>query len=497
MSKLFLIACLAISIAANVRLLFASVAVSTEQTSAVASFPPVQANCNCPSTKAAVTAPAPHAPPKPPALRSVKSSTFCDGEKEKSVCALALAKEQAERDVDLGNYNIEHQHLAAAYQECQEGLKLSPSLPTARSCVDTVIHELQTERRATLFHKLSAVDARLYRGHIDEALSEIDKIDAELEPTGSPLGVFDGVMDESVESRWKIATILTWLSWILTELPVVFWVMVKALAALFAVIVCLVVLRSAWKTYKRHTKYKNKRLKSPVIEWNVWSIQDKQNRGAAGPVMDALNTANNPLLSRQFIPSSLLLVPSFALNWGTESLVWRDFLDRPREPIDMEVLPLKEFQKHRFIQVEAFDELDVKVAGVEAKGLIGLFRTLRKLLDRGLPAAQGIVYRLRTGGATPQSYACVRITCNWTADVKALTRNRKRHHRSDDEDDRQDETVSVFASTADDLSIDAIALSAQRAAFKLFHRLALRSSSAYATAVANFHQGVELIDQSL
>jgi hypothetical protein len=163
----------------------------------------------------------------------------------------------------------------------------------------------------------------------------------------------------------------------------------------------------------------------------------------------------------------------------------------------MEVLPLKEFQKHRFIQVEAFDELDVKVAGVEAKGLIGLFRTLRKLLDRGLPAAQGIVYRLRTGGAAPQSYACVRITCNWTADVKALTRNRKRHHRSDDEDDRQDETVSVFASTADDLSIDAIALSAQRAAFKLFHRLALRSSSAYATAVANFHQGVELIDQSL
>jgi hypothetical protein len=156
------------------------------------------------------------------------------------------------------------------------------------------------------------------------------------------------------------------------------------------------------------------------------------------------------------------------------------------------------------IQIEAFDELDVKVGSVEAKGIVSLFRTLRKWLDRGLPAAQGTVYTLPQG-ADGQSYACVRITCNWTTELQALSSPRDSsstgedrqdgEELSADEDSPGDETLSVFASSAHDPSIDAIALSAQRAAFKLFHRLATKSSPTYATAVANFHQGVALIDE--
>jgi hypothetical protein len=412
-----------------------------------------------------------------------------------------MAGEQAARDSDLGRYYLDHGQYEAALTVCQGALKLNGTLQPARACVEQTILKLQEMRREKLSARLAVVDARLLRGEVDEAFAEIARIQDYLAPAMSPLGDFDKQMNADVAARLNRAKWLKWLPWIFTSLPVLFWTILKICGVVVAGWLVWLLLVFVRELYLRHQKYRTRKLESEGVDWTVWSIRDAQNQGAAGPVMDALNPQNNPLLNKPLKPSSLLLVPSLAATHHAavddtkESPIWRDFLDPPRDAIDMEILPLREFEKHRFIQIEAFDELDVKVAGVEAKGLIGLLRTLRKWIDRGLPAAQGMVYTLSSKGAEGQSYACVRITCNWTTAQKALSSPAPRNDPSEHEDSPEDETLSVFASSVENPSIDAVALSAQRAAFKLFHRLVTKSSPTYATAVANFHQGVELIDE--
>lgn len=216
------------------------------------------------------------------------------------------------------------------------------------------------------------------------------------------------------------------------------------------------------------------------IKWTVWSISDPEGRGAAGAVMDALDWESNPLLS-DYIPSSLLLYSpddDRTNGLGTPK-AWKDLLDEPRTPIDMEVIKKSEFRRHKFVQTEAFEEMDLKIGSIEAKGLLGGFRNLHRMIMRGLPASQGVVYS-STEGAAKKTHACVRITCNWPDSPAGIP-----------------DTVSVYASTEDDPRVDAIGLSAQRAAFKLFYRLAQSELPEYSSAVANFHQGVRLIERSI
>jgi hypothetical protein len=424
------------------------------------------------------------------------SCVACDCEKQKAACSLAVATEQATQDADLGRFYLDHGHYQAAYAICQDALKLASSLQPARFCLDEAIIKLREERRTVLSARLAAVDAHLWRGEVNDAFTELGRIRADLAPSSSLLGDFDGQMNQEMSKRLDWTRYLQWWSWFFATLPSLLW---KLLAFLVLAFLVWLIFSAAFELFQRHKQYRTRKLESARVDWTVWSIRDDQNRGAAGPVMDALNPESNPLLSRVLKPSSLLLVPDLAVLGRkaeeTETLVWRDFLDSPRDPIDMERLPLEEIKKHRFIQIEAFEELDVKVAGLEAKGLMGLIRTFRKWLDRGLPAAQGTVYTLTTEGTEQRSYACVRITCNWTSAVKALSSPAPRGAAEDEDTGPQDMTLSVFASSVHDPSIDAVALSAQRAAFKLFHRLATKSSPTYASAVANFHQGVELIDE--
>ena len=436
-------------------------------------------------------------PPKHKGPALSKCPFSCECETEKLACSAAIAREEADAEGDLGWYYLQHDHPLAAYIICQEALKLSSSSQAARLCYDEVIKKLREERKAKLSARLAIVDARLSRLEDTEAFTEIERIQTDLAPPASPLGEFDNQMNADIATRLSRATLLRWLS----LLPAFLWTMLKLLVIVLLVLLGWFLIVLSGRSYDRHKKYKTRKLESAEVEWTVWSIRDDEKQGAAGPVMDALNPANNPLLNKDFKPPSLLLVPPNATVDDTESRVWRDFLDPPRDPIDMEKLPtIEEFQKHRFNLVEAFDELDVEVGSLKAKGLMSLFRTFRKWLDKGLPAAQGNVYSL-TLGESETRYACVRITCNWTTQLKALKPSSPVIVATDQDDSDwksagiADETLSVFASSIDDPSIDAIALSAQRASFKLFHRLIRKSSPTYATAVANFHQGVELIDR--
>jgi hypothetical protein len=431
----------------------------------------------------------------------------CDAERQKAECAFKIAQEQAKREAELGRYYVAQGQFDAAFNVCEAALQHDGSLPAARECHEWAIHGLQRERQEKFYERLKLVDARIRHAEPDEALLELERTQAELAPDHSPLGGFDKDMNQSVVDRFDWATRAKRLIRSLAALPSLLWNLVKIFGVIAAGILLIRLIILAWRFYKRHKKYSIRGPDSETVEWTVWSILDVDDRGGSGPVMDALNPASNPLLKEPLRPSSLLLVPPLPAINGTnggddhEPAAWRDFLDEPRAAIDMEKLPsLSDFQKHRFNQVEAFDEFDIKVGSVEAKGIVGLLRTLRKWLDSGLPAAQGTVYTLKGEGPDKQTYACVRITCNWTVEKQVSSEpstaptdaDRKNGH---EHSNVADETLSVYASSAHDASIDAVALSAQRAAFKLFHRLLKRSTPTYATAVANFHQGVRLIDE--
>jgi hypothetical protein len=448
-------------------------------------------------------------PPQPghrPIVHKPLCDYSCDCAPEKTACSLALAQQQAERDAALGKFYFDNNQFEAALGICQEGLKLAGYLESLSGCEEKAIEKLRDERKKELSARLQLVDARLWRGEADEAFAEVSRVRSELAPPQSPLGNFDEAMNAEVSRRLNLAKRMKWA---IRGIPIIFWTSLRALAVVLALVVGLYLLRLVVELILRHQRYRTARLGAETIDWTVWSIRDSQDQGGAGPVMDALNPSNNPLLREQLKPSSLLLVPPLAVVDGMEMEdeecpVWKDFLDEPRQAIDMEELPsLEELRRHRFNQMEAFDELDVKFGSIEAKGIVGLFRAIGKWLDRGLPAAQGTVYTLAEGSGA-QSYACVRITCNWTTELQALSRQGGEpspgvHTRGEvqeqDENGPADETISVYASTANDPSIDAVALSAQRAGFKLFHRLVRKSSPSYATAVANFHQGVKLIDE--
>jgi hypothetical protein len=435
----------------------------------------------------------------------------CDCEKQKTTCLLSQAQDEAEREANLGQFYLRTQQYEEAFRICEAALNRAGSSPSARSCEQMAMTSLQNERKSKLGVRLEVVDARLLRGEADEAIGELERIRSELAPDHSPLGEFDQQMNAELEARLNRAKRIKWLTWFLAALPILFWTILKILALLAAALLLPKLYFYARDQYQRHQRYRTRKLESETIEWTMWSIRDVDNQGGGGPVMDALNPNNNPLLKGPLKPSSLLLVPLLAVEDATnggddkESPVWRDFLDAPRAAIDMEELPpLSEFQKHRFNQIEAFDEFDVKVGSVEAKGVVGLLRTLRKWLDSGLPAAQGIVYSAKGESDDKQTYACVRITCNWTTKMQELPSEQQsltnEGPRSEEgiplePSSAADETLSVYASSAHHAAIDAVALSAQRAAFKLFHRLLTKSSPTYATAVANFHQGVRLIDE--
>jgi hypothetical protein len=444
-------------------------------------------------------------PVRPQAFPKAPCDYSCDCERQKSACSLALTQEQAKREADLGTFYLDHEQYETALTICQGALKLAGDWQPARDCEGNALKRLEARRRVTLSARLGVVDAHLWRGEANEAFSEIEHIRTDLVAPKSPLGDFDEGMNAEIAKRLNRAK---WLKLLSRGLPVLLWTVLKTIAVALALLFGLYLLRLTVNMILRHQRYRTIRLASDTVDWTVWSISDSMAHGGAGPVMDALNPNNNPLLREQLRPSSLLLVPSPALSESEieadeECPVWRDFLDEPRQAIDMEALPsLNELRRHRFNQMEAFDELDVKLGNIEARGIVGLFRAIRKWLDRGLPAAQGTVYTLAQG-AEGQSYACVRITCNWTSEVQALSKHPEdppnavgsQEGTLDQDVDPADETISVYASTANDPSIDGIALSAQRAGFKLFHRLIKKSSPSYATAVANFHQGVKLIDE--
>ncbi|MEG9435382.1 hypothetical protein JAO29_04290 [Edaphobacter sp. HDX4] len=233
-------------------------------------------------------------------------------------------------------------------------------------------------------------------------------------------------------------------------------------------------------------------------KWRVWSVIDKTEQGAAGPIMEALDLGSNALLKRYFDHDgetySILLSPFAAVRRDSEAPVegdrklrreesprsaspdaappiWLNFLGPRGGPLTIESPPIASMKEHTFVLQEAVEELDFAIAGTEVKGIVGAARAVRRWLYKGLPATAAFAYR---GGSDGAKDAVVRLTC-----VSGWGSSR---------------TCSVIASTEEGAYTNALDLAAHRAAFKLFYRLAVPTMYAdQVTAIAAFQQALLLM----
>lgn len=224
--------------------------------------------------------------------------------------------------------------------------------------------------------------------------------------------------------------------------------------------------------------------------WIVWSIGDDSKCGAAGAVMDALDFRSNSLLARYFSNDAarrewerrrrqFLLAPPFFstdnIRLAQSALVWLDFLEAPSESgsTRIEKLPGADALPH-FVMDNAYDEIDVTVAGFALKGIYGLYRNLKRYRDRNFKSVIGVVSESKREGG-PSSWS-VRLNAN---EPGTTERNR---------------TMSVYADSVPMSYGDPLGQVAERAAFKLVLRIVSRDLDGHdVTAVAAFRQGVELL----
>jgi len=239
------------------------------------------------------------------------------------------------------------------------------------------------------------------------------------------------------------------------------------------------------------------------IQWTVSSIADETKQLAAGAVMDALNIYHNPLF-QPLSTSSLLAAPP-GLNEVTNTadpagFVWRNFLiNTATRPLVraylsdlIEYIEITQFASHTFQQVEAFEDMTLKLGAVEAS-LGVILRNVRRWWMKGWPTLTGSVVIEKIG---ENDFASVRLICNY-----GLIRSRQQDPLAPYDRDvkpgelfSDERTLAVFASTRIDQFTDAVSLASQRAAFRLLYMLAKRPAEPnLAIAASSYRQGLRLL----
>jgi hypothetical protein len=214
--------------------------------------------------------------------------------------------------------------------------------------------------------------------------------------------------------------------------------------------------------------------------WIVWSVQDESKLGASGAVMEALNWESNPLLKDKGERLMCWLAPPFipektagrAAGSSYTTQVWRELLCEDKTDLlrvrrectlwnNHDDLYRARINVRHFYLFPAYEELDVTLGKFSFKGLVGLSKWVNRKALEDLPSIIGVV--TRRDGSGPGAWG-VRLNANWK------------------DDERRDQTVSVFAESQPQDFGDPLAQVAQRAALKLMLRLSGAYNVAYPDA---------------
>jgi hypothetical protein len=434
-----------------------------------------------------------------------------------------------------------------ALQHCSTAIAVDSANPAPAQCYSSAQESIRKERESAVSRGTDLVHSLTDKGAYAAAQDQLNTLKTNESQATAKYGRDEQAAEQIDESTTYLAqaqqhewpaslhSSLGLREWLPGVVSVIGRIAVLCLTVLILFLI-LLILRSIYRNLQWMGVSNVRR---PIV-WSVSSIADSTNQSAAGALIDSLNVYYNPLF-QQLYTSSFLAAPPALVPAGTAgdppSFMWRNFLTDllglPADTVRIYVSDLIEridypsLARHRFRQVMAYESINLKLGFVDAS-LGSIVSTFQTWWNRGLPSVTGSVLIEEIGA---KKFASVRLTSNFGISRKykkipearnnagiqgnetGATPNETDTARAGagfvapDEDLKpetlrdffsEERTLSVFASTPIDESVDAVALASQRAAFRLLYRLAKRPGDpGLAVAASSYRQGVRLLNTAL
>lgn len=405
-------------------------------------------------------------------------------------------------------------HWADAVAHCSTAVTLDPASRPAVACIRNADLGQQMEWEDRILRRLTLARSLLEKSP-EAAQKELESARSWMHATVK--GPLSAQLQDRLQSLaadiqrckfgdWPL-NLPSWIaSWLPSVLNTVFRILSFVLLLWLAYLLLnLVRLLRGWLYWQS--------LRFPVT-WQVSSVTDESKQSAAGVLVDCLNVRFNVLFNDLYTSSFLAVPPALGLaadppeeDEGGDLPVYRNFLIegcdcddvRPYLSYRMEALDRSKFDRHRFRQIDAFEEINLKLQFVEAS-LGALMRNLREWWDRGRPSVIGSVGFEEFEDAR---FANVRLVAHYGDDKHAFLRQSIQPPVEPPQGGAfgfqelfsREQTFSVFASTRVDDSADAVYLASQRAAFRLLYRLTVSPDEpGLAIAVSSYRQGLRLLN---
>jgi hypothetical protein len=437
-------------------------------------------------------------------------------------------------EVALGQKYIAFERWDNALEHCAAGMAADQDSHEAVDCYGRAWRAVQAIRRRTVTERLRLVASLMRDGALATAQEELKALSSDEQQAAAKYGALElneaGIRQAKEQLAEKQQRL--WPTWLPEELGLRDWlpgvvtgfervvVIIVGLALLYGLLVSLryVATLRYWSGFDNPAK--------PVL-WSVDSISDTTGQSAAGALIDALNVDYNPLFQRLYT-SSFLAAPPALLPARTRvdpgervyRNLFKDLLELPDDTVrgylseNLEGLDTALFERHRFSQVRAYENISLKLGVVEAS-LGAIASTVRDWWREGRPSVSGSVLKETVNQS---EFASVRLIANLAPPGHSLLKVSLGSRRPVDAHplgtaqeiilDRNEEalrlffaeerTLSVFASTEVDDVADAVALASQRAAFRLLYRVVRRPADpGLAIAVSSYRQGIRLLNTAL
>jgi len=363
-------------------------------------------------------------------------------------------------DVQLGTNYKKLGMLEKAQQKCESALISSAADPNAFECLQDVNQAANQAKRALDDQKnWSIIEAAKALNADGQHAAAVTNLTGLLGQTGLSPAVAKSAREALAGARtnsWSVFRDSLKSQWIMQFLG--------ALAIVAGVWIGLHLLRWLWRKI-----YGLFWARIRTIQWAFTGVQDDAKLGASDAVLDAMRRIPNEVKQPIWTPGALIL---HDLGHGFE--VWEDF------GVTVAPKPFKEKLSDLLVQhgraadnalADAFQNLQFNVGTVSLPVVAKFWKALLDWWRDGQPAFSGVAQEAPTADNLGKQVV-IRLTCAGGPYG----------------------TVSVLASTRKDESVDALSLTASRAAYKLLSQMSSeRESVEQIDGHAAFRQGAKLL----
>jgi hypothetical protein len=363
-------------------------------------------------------------------------------------------------DVRLGTAYVKLGMPEKAQQKCENALIASATDPNAFQCLHDANQAVSRAKQALDDQKnWSVIEAAKALNADGQHAAAVNNLTTLLGQTGLSPAVAGSAREAIADARtnsWSVFRDALKSPWIMQFLG--------ALAIVAGVWIGLHLLRWLWRKI-----YGLLWARVRTIQWAFTGVQDDGKLGASDAVLDAMRRTPNEVKQAIWTPGGLILHDT---GHGFE--VWEDFgvtVLPPEFKEKLSDLLVKQGRAADNALVDAFQNLQFSVGTVSLPVVAKFWKAILDWWRDGQPAFSGVAQEAPTADNLGKQVV-VRLTCVGGPYG----------------------TVSVLASTRKDDSVDALALTASRAAYKLLSQMSSeRESVEQIDGHAAFRQGARIL----